>query len=450
MKIIIHSPVWSQVSEGIDQAKEILSYNFKRWERSKVTGKWTVTIEHRTMLNKNGFFFTGLVPKLTEVDPHSEVACLYKRIMLGPVRPNLYGITLRDYQLELIQSAIRNKRGIIKAPTGSGKTLVAAGIMSCFPKDFSILFLVHTKSLLKQTRTVLAKTLSTPIGIIGDGQENIKRINIATIQTLKNWDQTQLERVTPDVVFVDEAHHCSAPTYLSILTKFKCQFRYGLTATPKEQRRDDEIGDYFRVTGILGDLIGEIFMEDIEKVLAKVTVEMHHFECPEVVTTIWQHAYDQGVVNNIHRNNVIMRETNKKFDEGKKILVMVKMIQHGENLEELMPHATFIQGKDDSETREKIRLHLSNSKKGTVVIATNVFGEGVNIVNLDCLINAGAGLSRIATTQKAGRVMRKSKTKIEGTIVDFFDEHNNHLLRHAKARRHTYQKLGYEIRLFEV
>jgi superfamily II DNA or RNA helicase len=450
MKIVIDSPVWACVTDEIDRAREILSYNFKRWDRSRVTGRFTPVIEKRTMVTKQGFFFTGLVPKIQAAEHMTEVVCTYKRKMIGEIRPNLYRITLRDYQKELIAKAIKQKRGIIKAPTGSGKTLIAAGLMSCFPKDYTILFLVHTKSLLTQTRTALSKSLCQPIGLIGAGQEKIKRINIGMIQTLKNWDDHDLKSLSPDVLFVDEAHHAHAPTYMDVLKKFKSQFRYGLTATPKEQRRDDEVGEYLKVTGILGDLIGEVEMETIQDVMAKVTVEMHEYNGPDIFTTVWQHAYDQGIVNCASRNALITEVTERKFTEGKKILIMVKLIQHGENLEAMMPQARFIQGKDDTDTREKIRHHLNNCSSGTIVIATNVFGEGVDIPNLDVLVNAGAGLSRIATTQKAGRVLRKSQTKIEGTIVDFFDFHNKHLLKHAKARKHTYEKLKYEIRLFKV
>ena len=51
--------------------------------------------------------------------------------------------------IKLINSARAVGKGIIKAPTGVGKTVVGIGLLSCY-KDISVLWLCHTKDLMLQ------------------------------------------------------------------------------------------------------------------------------------------------------------------------------------------------------------------------------------------------------------------------------------------------------------
>ena len=94
---------------------------------------------------------------------------------------------LRDYQLDAIQKAVKQQRGIIKAATGSGKTAIASGMIAELGvKPF--IFYVTSIDLLKQAKSELEKFIlkdgkPIEVGIIGGGICNIKDINIMTVQT---------------------------------------------------------------------------------------------------------------------------------------------------------------------------------------------------------------------------------------------------------------------------
>jgi superfamily II DNA or RNA helicase len=66
----------------------------------------------------------------------------------------------------------------------------------------------------------------------------------------------------------------------------------------------------------------------------------------------------------------------------------------------------FIQGSTDGEVREKARKAMIKGKL-KVIISTAVFREGIDIPNLDVVINACGHKSEIMTLQGVGRFSRK-------------------------------------------
>jgi superfamily II DNA or RNA helicase len=119
---------------------------------------------------------------------------------------------LRDYQKQLkahIYQLIRDgqKRILVYAPTGSGKTAILSSILSdALSRNKREMLIVHRDFLVEQSRQAMIKTGINPddIGIIKDGyrEDRDRMIQIASIQTLQH-------RQTPenlDLVIVDECH----------------------------------------------------------------------------------------------------------------------------------------------------------------------------------------------------------------------------------------------------
>ena len=95
-----------------------------------------------------------------------------------------YALESRPYQDAAVEAALLNPRGVIQAPTGSGKTAVAMRVIEQRGKHaFTI---APTIDLLYQYRGMLGEHLgpaTLEIGQMGDGVVNPQPITVATIRT---------------------------------------------------------------------------------------------------------------------------------------------------------------------------------------------------------------------------------------------------------------------------
>jgi superfamily II DNA or RNA helicase len=150
---------------------------------------------------------------------------------------------LRLYQDNVIDQFERKiaegiRRIIIVAPTGAGKTVIASEIiMRAVAKSRRVLFIAHRDELLTQARDKL-KSFEVTAGIIKAGRDKDARpqalVQVAGIQTLhaRAVRAQTMELPPAEIVFVDEAHHCRAMTYQTIIDAYPNAIIIGLTATP--------------------------------------------------------------------------------------------------------------------------------------------------------------------------------------------------------------------------
>ncbi|MCC7447766.1 MAG: DEAD/DEAH box helicase family protein, partial [Anaerolineae bacterium] len=164
---------------------------------------------------------------------------------------------LRPYQQEAIQ-AIREAWGDEQTPlawlaTGAGKTTILSQLLveTVDPHSQRALVFAHTKEIIEQIKERVTNQynglldryfgpqFNPGIGIVmGENDSPDARIVVATRQSLH---KRRLERVMQtgafDVVVIDEGHHVSDNTYLSIVKACREANPYvkvaGLTATPK-------------------------------------------------------------------------------------------------------------------------------------------------------------------------------------------------------------------------
>jgi DNA repair protein RadD len=151
--------------------------------------------------------------------------------------------TLRPYQTDVITEiekaiAAGDRRIILVAPTGSGKTVIAAEIAKrAVDQHHYVLFLAHRREIVQQTRDKLIGNGLSP-GIVQAGLEKELRpqanVQVCSIQTL--WTRAMRSKTMPlppgTVLIIDEAHHSRANTYQKIIEAYPDAVLYGLTATP--------------------------------------------------------------------------------------------------------------------------------------------------------------------------------------------------------------------------
>ena len=385
------------------------------------------------------------------IDPRMPIK--YSDGMLAPVSPDLLnGITLREYQITAIEEAIRKRRGVLELPTGSGKTEVAAGIIKLLNRP--TLFLVHTQDLLHQTAERFTNRLDIPIGKIGDGEYDIeKRCVVATIQScharLKSKEQDKrteikqlLERA--EVVFQDEVHHASASTWYSIGQKtLSARFRFGLSGTVL---RRDELSN-MKMLALFGEPIYTKRTMDLvdDGYLSKIQITM--IDNPEVVEcSNWQEIYQNGIVKSESRNKMIVDIAEKAFRENKRVLLLIRYIDHGKTLTRLLNEqrsipTVFLSGQSGRDDRKE-RKEEFNENGNFILIASTIYDEGIDLPEVNVLIIAAGGLSEVKTIQRVGRGLRTKKDGSTLHVIDFKD-HSEYLDKHSSERRSVYESEGF-------
>jgi len=152
-----------------------------------------------------------------------------------------------------------------------------------------------------------------------------------------------------------------------------------------------------------------------------------------------------GIIHNDFRNRIICKLTNKYYKEGKQVVILIKEIAHGDILNGLLydyeegvyiPHE-FINGSTHIEKRSEI---LDDFRKGLfgVLISSVILDQGVDIPNIDILVLAGGGSSKIKSLQRIGRGLRLNDGKKNLMVVDFADRTHRYLAKHSYDRVQSY------------
>ncbi len=446
MKITIYDAIYSQIEKsGIPLFSPLLSFTAEFWKQGPYHKERKEY--QKSLMGKDGVFLTGFIPKIINEAKKKNIPIEWEGSMdyIEPTsnEPKLKGIIFRsEDQLPLIRTALVEQRGVLQAPTGVGKTILALGIMSCF-EESNILFLCHEKTLMNQTydEMIEKEFNKKEISRVGGGyHEDFKRITIAMMQTFKKYATESAEFF--DIVFVDETDLAMGPdgTYYKILTSLYAPIRYGLTATlPNEQSHR------LVLEGLIGPVIGQLSIKSGVDLglLAKPIIKIKKIPYSHAIRELraYKDVYTKGIVENKVRNNIIVEETIKLMQEGRTTLVLIKIIEHGHTLSEIFKEkgydVPFVWGKTEGEERNAMKNALQR-KDLKCLIASAVYTRGINIPSLGAVVVAALEKSDVQTLQKIGRGLRKTDNKDSVIILDFFDESHPFLISHFGSRISLY------------
>jgi len=424
------------------------------------------------LLSKTGTFYSGLLNKVKLFLNKHDVIFTEEDKRL-PVIPELkidlseklkeLKLEPRYYQKEIIKTALQNRKGIVRACTGSGKTLTTALLTAELNKP-TIIYVIGL-DLLEQFHSLFSSLFDEPIGFIGNGICNIHRINIASIWTISRSlkiktpvisdDEFSDQELEPNEIqsanilemlkktklhIFDESHVVTTSSIKSIFNKIDPEYIYGFSGTPF---RDD--GSDLLINGILGEQIINVSASELIKdgYLAQPIIKF--VRVPKTYigsgTSSYQTVYKEYVTENIIRNKIIIENTKELLTKKYQVLILFKHLQHGKNLKELFDlediKYEYLSGSDSLDKRIEVKERLL-SKKSNLVLASSIFDIGVDIPSLSALVLAGSGASRIRAIQRLGRICRKFPGKKFVAVIDFYDD-VRYLKGHTKIRYKTYK-----------
>lgn len=361
---------------------------------------------------------------------------------------------LVEYQEKIIDKLDKHDLGIVEAPTGSGKTIMALALITKY--KISTLIILPGKELLKQWKRQIDVFVEYPQAklkrdhYIGEYTGNKKKlkgnIDIATIQSLANIeDFTILQRY--GLVIIDECHHCASNTYRTVLKRLNAKRIYGFTATPERQDKIEEITCMY-----LGNIVAKVSEKDITKYRDYEQVLIPRFT---TFTMLEEKSNFMEVVNilikNEKRNHLIITDVVREFKEGRNIIVLSDRVDHLEYLYDQLRHVDehiyLYLGKTDKKDKENIleELRYASDFNYIILASSKLIGEGFDLPSLETMFMATPFSWKGRTKQYSGRLHRQNEGKELVRVYDYVDHKVGHLARMFNNRLKTYLSEGYSI-----
>lgn len=413
--------------------------------------------------------FHGNKFKITE---HNEVLPM----LMPSINSNiLEGITLKDFQVEAANAAIRGRFGIIACPTSSGKSEIMLAVYKWLMDNNiieSAMVIVPSVQLLGNIsdRAQERGIPKSDIGLIYGKKKELseKKFYIAVVNSLYSLlnkkDDNTLELIkSVKCVFWDEGHHIKNMMSCGTFARMSgAEFNLCITGSPfgtDEITKSYPDSMVYCVTGGLLYTIGydTVYESGLTSKpycsFINISGKMSKTKAP------YLNVYNKYIMNNQERNATAVNVCNWLVDNGVSVLILVQRIDHASKIMTMLNSNKVISvfGGNVSVTYNNGVLNKEpvnysefkdsfSSGKYNVVIGSQVLDEGFDLPTIGAVIMLGGGKSKTQYIQRVGRGLRKKKSgKNVVYIFDFADHGHVFLLSQSKKRLKLYSDIGVEI-----
>ena len=357
-------------------------------------------------------------------------------------------VTLRDYQINIVNNFLKNPQSLQEIATGAGKTLMTAALSYTVEKYGRSIVIVPNKSLVTQTEADYIN-LGLDVGVyFGDRKEYGKKHTICTWQSLNNMlkntksgeAEVSIGEFIEGVVciMVDEVHMAKADALKTLLTGVfsKVPIRWGLTGTiPKAKFEAQSL--YVS----LGPVISKLSASELQDqgVLAQCHVKIIQLK-DEVEFTNYQSEL-KHLLEDTHRLDAISQKI-LEINETGNTLVLVDRVNAGKELISRLPDSVFVSGETKLTERKEEYDEIATSTNKIIVATYGVAAVGINIPRIFNLVLIEPGKSFVRVIQSIGRGIRKAEDKDFVQIWDITST-CKFAKRHLTQRKAFYNEANY-------
>ena len=345
------------------------------------------------------------------------------------------------YQREILEALDVERRrhgrwrNLVVAPTGTGKTVVAAldyrrlaEQHDELPDRPSLLFVAHRKELLEQSLRTFREVLQD--GSFGEllvgGQRPAEwRHVFASIQSLTAAGVEQIAADRFDVVVVDEFHHAEAATYRRLLDHLEPRVLVGMTATPErtdgldiKRWFDGRFAFEMRLWDALDQRLLSPFQyfgiaDDTD--LSQVTWRRGGYAAAELSNVLT--GDDARVAKVLRTVRDLVADPN-----AMRALGFCVSVEHAEYMARRFREAGIaadaVTGGTATAERDTALLRLKAGEI-QVLFTVDLFNEGVDVPEIDTVLFLRPTESATVFLQQLGRGLRKARDKACLTVLDF-------------------------------
>lgn len=495
----VKSKIFGFLSDDVlNQISDKLSFKKKNIEYSPkfIEGKWD---GYTRLFNKYyKTFQTGLLSLVYTVlkennykikldDQRAEP---YKNRNWNLILPK--NMSLYDFQKEAIDIAKKYSRGTFSIATGAGKTLTFTAIigeLSIAP----VIIYVPTLLLLYQIKEEIERFLvdkngkPVEVGVVGNGECNIKDITVMTILTAitafdmeYNRNKEKITYLTPEqiqnknqkllkkkkinkedpdlsedlsfvvtrkeilqdlikntkVIITDESHRCSSVIYQEVLKQSPlAYYRFALSGTNFREDNTEMLIQAIFGKELLKVSCSELIRRPDVKIVKPYIFMMNVPDNDNADYSSYAKVRQNCIVMSENRNQIISNVASYMQQFGPTLL-LVEIIDHGKILENMIPGSLFVSGKTSKKIKQQALEDLMSGEL-KILIASRIIDEGINLPGLKVLILCDSGKAATKLYQRIGRVVREVPGKEYGLVVDFRDK-NTILSSHADIRENLY------------